>query len=94
MHPPVGLFTPNDVQCMLDEVLKMQYFNHSHVMPLLGVCLDAGPGVTIIMPYMANGSLLSHLKNDRENLLLSQAADPEIVCITTANSSCLMKGSS
>ena len=38
-----GLFTPNDVQSMMDEVLKMQSFNHPHVMTLIGVCLDAGP---------------------------------------------------
>jgi len=74
-----GLFTPNDVQSMMDEVLKMQSFDHPHVMTLIGVCLDAGPGLALVMPYMANGSLLAYLKNERPNLDLSDDAELEAV---------------
>ena len=56
---------------MMDEVLKMQSFNHPHVMILIGVCLDAGPGLALVMPYMANGSLLAYLKKERPNLYLT-----------------------
>ena len=62
---------------MLQEVVKMKDFSHSHVMPLIGVCLDAGVGV--VMPYMANGSVLSYLKKERETLLLQNEADMEQV---------------
>ena len=55
----------------------MKDFNHPHIMPLIGVCLDAGVGV--IMPYMANGSALSYLKKERKTLLLQDEADVEQV---------------
>ena len=74
-----GLFTPNDVQSMMDEVLKMQSFNYPHVMTLIGVCLDAGPGLALVMPYMANGSLLAYLKEERPNLDLTDDAEFDTV---------------
>ena len=69
MH--IGLFTLNDVDSMVSEVTKMKEFNHPHVMPLIGVCLDSGPGVSMVMPYMANGSLLDYLKKERSNLVIT-----------------------
>ena len=57
----------------------MKDFNHPHIMSLIGVCLDAGVGV--VMPYMANGSVLSYLKKEREALLLQdEAAAAEVRC--------------
>ena len=50
----------------------MQEFNHPHVMPLIGVCLDTGPGVSMVMPFMANGSLLDYLKNERSSLVIRE----------------------
>lgn len=47
--------------------------DHPHVLKLLGVCLDEGLVPYIITPFMANGSLLSHLKEERKILVL----DPE-----------------
>ena len=55
----------------------MKDFNHPHIMSLIGVCLDAGVGV--VMPYMANSSVLSYLKKERESLLLQDEADVEQV---------------
>ena len=51
----------------------MKDFKHRHIMPLIGVCLDSGVGV--VMPYMANGSVLNYLKEKRESLLLSDEAE-------------------
>ena len=51
----------------------MQQFDHPNVLQLVGVCLDGGPAPYIIMPFMANGSLLSHLKEERENLVVEPA---------------------
>ena len=62
---------------ILQEVVKMQDFSHPHVMSLIGVCLDSGVGV--VMPYMANGSILSYLKNERGTLLLTEDAELEEV---------------
>ena len=72
-----GLFNANDVQQILQEVVKMKDFKHPHVMPLIGVCLDSGVGV--VMPFMANSSVLSYLKKERDALLLSEDADIEQV---------------
>ncbi|XP_064388277.1 hepatocyte growth factor receptor-like isoform X2 [Halichondria panicea] len=65
-----GLFSLSDVQSMVCEVNKMQDLHHPHVMSLIGVCLDAGPGIAIVMPYMANGSLFDYLKKERDILEL------------------------
>ena len=44
-----------------------------------GVCIDAGPGLAFVMPYMANGSLLAYLKNESPNLDLTYDAEIEAV---------------
>ena len=55
---------------MISEITKMKDFDHPNVMSLIGVCLDAGPGVSLVMPFMANGCLLNYLKKERDNLYL------------------------
>eukprot|EP00731_Ephydatia_muelleri_P021568 Em0014g159a len=72
-----GLFTMNDLCSMMREILKMQDFHHPHVMTLIGVSFDANHTPSMVMPFMANGSLLSYLKNNRSSLLLAQVADEE-----------------
>ena len=59
--------------------MKMKQFNHPNVMNLIGVCLNAGPAPYIVMPFMANGSLLSYLRKERPNLLLDENADDDSV---------------
>ena len=49
----------------------MSNFNHAHVLTLRGVCLDGGPAPYIIMSFMANGSLLAYLKENRKKLVVS-----------------------
>ena len=58
----------------------MQDFDHPHVMSLIGVCLDAGPGIAIVMPYMANGSLIGYLKRERSSLELDIDCEIDQVC--------------
>ena len=48
-------------------------------MGLIGVCLDTGSAPYIIMPYMANGSLLKYLKNKRENIIVHDDTDEDEV---------------
>ena len=59
--------------------MKMKQFKHPNVMNLIGVCMDAGPAPYIVMPFMANGSLLSYLRKERSNLLLDETADEDLV---------------
>ena len=59
--------------------MKMSRFKHAHVMGLIGVCLDAGSAPYIIMPYMANGSLLKYLKKERTNIIVYEDIDDDEV---------------
>ena len=74
-HNIIGFVDNEAVQELLEECVKMKNLNHVHVMTLKGVCLDGGPVPYIVMPYMANGSLLSYLKKKRSNLTVSTAGD-------------------
>ena len=60
----------------------MSQFKHVHVMGFIGVCLDAGSAPYIIMPYMANGSLLKWLKRERKNIVLLDETDEDEVIYT------------
>ena len=57
----------------------MSRFKHAHVMGLIGVCIDTGSTPYIVMPYMANGSLLKYLKKERINIVLSEDRDEDEV---------------
>eukprot|EP00731_Ephydatia_muelleri_P030153 Em0021g676a len=69
-----GLFTMRDLHNMMSEILKMQDFSHPHVMTLMGMSFDAANTPSMVMPYMANGSLLSYLKMNRALLLVVDVA--------------------
>ena len=56
----------------------MSRFKHGHVMGLIGVCLDDSSPY-IIMPYMANGSLLMYLKRNRDKLIVVDESNEEEV---------------
>ena len=67
-----GFYDQFTIEEMLKECAKMQELNHPNVLGLMGVCLDGGPAPFIIMPFMANGSLLSYLRKNRNTLLLTE----------------------
>ena len=69
----------NDLSSMMGEILKMQDFHHPHVMTLIGVSFDTNHTPSMVMPFMANGTLLSYLKNNRSSLIISEGADDEKV---------------
>jgi len=85
-----GLFTPNDVDNLVQEVLKMHTLSHPNVMSLTGVCLDGGGGPAVVMPYMDNGSVLHFLKKEREKLVPPDDADCSVVCAVIGNKSLLV----
>ena len=76
-----GLFSTRDLYSMVEEIMIMQAFNHPNVMALVGVSFDMNQVPSMVMPLMANGSLLSYLKRDRVRLLLpADASEEETVC--------------
>ena len=58
------------IKDLLRECTRMYKFEHPNVLKLSGLCLDGGPAPYIIMPFMANGSLLSYLREERESLVV------------------------
>ena len=56
----------------------MSKFDHLHVLTLKGVCLDGGPAPYIIMPFMANGSLLAYLRKNRKLLVVSNESNDDV----------------
>ena len=54
-------------------------FDHPNVLTLKGVCLDGGPAPYLVMPFMANGSLLSYLRNNRNSIVIAEDHSEEEV---------------
>ena len=76
-----GLVTPNDIHNLEEEVLKMQYFKHPNVMSLIGVCENVCGGPAVVMPFMANGSVLDYLRRERKSLVLDAEEEKSVVCV-------------
>lgn len=73
----LGFLQEELIRGLLQECAKMHKFNHPHVLKLMGVCLDGGPAPYIVMPFMANGSLLSYLRKERKKLVLQEDSEVE-----------------
>lgn len=71
----LGFFDQNRVADMIKESVKMYGFEHPHVLSVIGVCVDAGPAPYIVMPFMANGSLLTYIKKEKLNLVVPIDSD-------------------
>ena len=74
-----GFYDGNTVRDMLKECSKMAKFDHPNVLTLRGVCLDGGPAPYIIMPFMANGNLLTYLKDNRKTLIVTRRSEDDEV---------------
>ena len=74
----------------MEESLKMKALSHPNILNLIGVSIDAGEFPYIIMPYMANGSLLSYLRKERPNLTIAAGASADLVSsISCVHSQCI-----
>ena len=62
----------------------MKDLNHPNILGLIGVCVDQGTAPYIIMPFMANGSLLSYLKKERHSLTIANGAEQDLVSCSGA----------
>ena len=58
----------------------MQYFKHPNVMSLIGVCENFCGGPAVVMPFMANGSVLDYLRRERKSLVLDAEEEKSAVC--------------
>ena len=64
----------------MQEVTTMLSFDHPNVMSLIGLCLDTGVPL-IIMPFMANGSVLTYVKSHKKELHYPVNEDEKIQVI-------------
>ncbi len=76
-----AMFGPKDIEELVKASNRMALLNHPNVLSLIGICIDVGEAPYIVMPFMANGSLLSYLKKERANLKIAEGADIEKVNI-------------
>ena len=67
---------------ILLESVKMKSFDHLNVLPLIGVCIDLGDAPYILTPLMSEGSLLSYLKRESPNLIVSENVEEDIILDT------------
>ena len=65
----------------MEESLMMKNFNHPHVLNLIGVCVDGGSAPLLVVPFMANGSLLHYLKRERPKLTIAGHCDSDLVLL-------------
>ena len=65
----LALFSEREKEDLIKEMSIMASFEHSNVMSLLGVCLDADMPL-LIMPFMSKGSVLEHVRQNKEEFLL------------------------
>ena len=57
-------------------------FNHPNVMRLLGVTISQSKSLLLIMPFMAQGSLLHYLRNHRADLTVENEEMDEMVRVS------------
>ena len=77
LSPDLGFVDKKLIRDLLKECARMYNFDHPNILTLSGVCLDGGPAPFIIMPFMANGSLLSYLKDHREAFVLEPKSEEQ-----------------
>jgi serine/threonine protein kinase len=65
-----NIHSKEQLSAFLAESLIMKDFHHPHILGLLGVCFDAPDGSPyIVLPFMANGSVKTYLKEKRAHVL-------------------------
>ena len=74
-----GMFSSSDVKCLAEESQMMAKVDHPNVMKLLGVSINMNKSLLVILPFMANGSLLSYLRKNRAGLTVKNADMTEMV---------------
>ena len=67
MYTLIGFHHQERADALLDEALCMKSLEHPNVLTLIGVCISAP---CVVMPYMANGSLLTHLRGTNNYVLV------------------------
>ena len=67
----------------MKEIAKMVNFNHPNVMTLTGVILIEGAAPLLVMPYMAKGTLLTHVQKNKAQFMFEdkEQSDKVLYCV-------------
>ena len=74
-----ALSSTTDVKLLIKEIAKMVHFNHPNVMTLTGVVLDDRGAPLLVMPYMAKGTLLTYVRDNKTQFLCENEEEPDKV---------------
>eukprot|EP00731_Ephydatia_muelleri_P015946 Em0009g370a len=77
-----GQTSESQLMQMMEESIKMKDLNHPNILGLIGICIERGTAPYIVMPFMANGSLLSYLKQERNTLTIANGAEQDLIMDT------------
>ena len=66
------------------EISIMFSFEHTNVMSLIGLCIE-GDMPLLIMPFMANGSVLEFASHHREELLCRNTLESQVQLTISVN---------
>lgn len=61
----------SDISSFLKEGIMMKDFDHANVLALIGVCITRENQPLVILPFMANGDVLSYVR-DPQNVSYHQ----------------------
>ena len=73
------MFSSSDLKHLVEESQIMSKFDHPNVMKLLGVTISQSKTLLIVMPFMAQGSLLSYLRKYRADLTVENEEIMDLV---------------
>ena len=72
------MFCVSNLRHLVEEIQIMARFDHPNVMKLLGVSVSRSSAF-LIMPFMAQGSLLSYLRKRRTDFTIDNVDMTELV---------------
>ena len=64
-----GFLQDSLIRNLLKEGAKMSSLDHPNILTLIGICMDGGPVPLLVLPFMFNGCLRSHLRKKKANLV-------------------------
>ena len=80
MYCIIGTLNQNEVDELRKEYRIMCQLKHPNVLIPLGICLESEVPY-LIMPLMERGSLLMYLRKEKDNLLIPEDTEIDLVLI-------------
>ena len=83
------MFSTSDLKRLVEESQIMVRFDHPNVMKLLSVVISQQNTLFIVMPYMAQGCLLSFLRKHPADLTVENDDMTDLVSYSSFYSNCI-----